>query len=177
MIWVDYCILAVTVLSVVIGALRGFTREFFSLLTWVLAISLTLLFGTAAAEALHGIISIPALRFVAGYAACFLGGLLLGALVSMLFVEMVRNSRLASADRTVGAGFGLLRALLVTALFVMIADNMGAREERWWQRSMVIGKVEWVAGGLQVLVPESWLQAIRPQTETSAEPAEPEQES
>lgn len=177
MIWVDYCILAVTLLSVVVGVLRGFTREFFSLLTWALAISLTLLFGTTVADALQSTISIPALRVVAGYAACFLGGLLLGALVSMLFVEMVRNSRLASADRTLGAGFGLLRALLVTALFVMIAENMGGREERWWQGSMVIGKVEWLASGLQVLVPESWLQAIRPQTETSAKPAEPEQES
>ena len=177
MIWVDYCILAVTLLSVVIGVLRGFTRELFSLLTWGLALALTLLFGEQAAEGLKFIISIPALRVVAGYAACFFGGLLLGAIISMLFVEMVRNSRLAAADRTLGAGFGILRALLVTAVFVMLADNMGARGESWWQRSKIIDKTEWLARGVEALMPERWLASLRPDnTETSAQPADQPQE-
>lgn len=179
MIWVDYCILAVTLLSVVVGVLRGFTRETFSLLTWVLAIGLTLIFGDMVSDALQSTISIPSLRIIAGHAACFFGGLLLGALITMLFVEAVKNSRLANADRTLGAGFGLLRALVLVGAFVMIADNMGGREERWWQRSMIVPRVEWLAGSLQVLVPESWLKMIRPQVEQApADPAAaPKQES
>lgn len=185
MIWVDYCILAVTLISVVVGVLRGFTKEIFSLLNWALAFGLAWLFGDAVSDQLRGSISIPALRVVAGHAVCFFGGLLLGAVLAMLLVESVRNSRLAAVDRTLGAGFGLLRALLLAAVFVMIADNMGARQERWRQNSVVVSRLEWLAGGVQVLVPETWLEAIRPQpdpptappAELPAEPGAPEEGS
>lgn len=180
MIWLDYCLLALAFVSVVVGALRGFTKEVLSLVIWVMAFGLAWLFGDFASDQLKNLVSIPALRTVAGHALCFFGGLLVGAIISMLLVETVRNSRLASVDKTVGAGFGLLRALLIAAAFVMVADNMGARGERWWQQSMVVGKLEWLAKGLEVLVPEAWLQAIRPQAEApnpTADAREPQQES
>ena len=165
MIWVDYCILGVTLLSVVTGLLRGFTKEIFGLLTWALALILTWLFGDTAVGLLEGRISIPALRWLAGYAITFLGGLLIGSLASMLFVEWVRNSRLATADRTLGGGFGLIRALLIAGLFVMVAGNMGAKPEAWWQKSFFVPKLEWLADGLEHLVPETWLEKIRPEAE------------
>ena len=181
MIWVDYCILAVTLTSVVVGALRGFAKEIFSLLTWVLAIGLAWLFGDMIAGILRDSISIPAVRTVAGYSVCFFGGLLIGAVASMLLVEGIRNSRLSSVDRTMGAGFGLVRALVLVALFSMIASNMGAESERWWKRSALIGKIQWLANGLQVLVPGPVLEAIRPQAPaepepTAAKPADPAQQ-
>lgn len=163
MIWVDYCILALTMISMIIGALRGFTKELFGLLTWGLGFILAWLFGPIVADLLQNQISIPALRISAGYAVCFLGGLLLGAVLSMLLVESVRNSRLATADHTLGGGFGLLRALLVTGLFVMVAANMGAKEDNWWKESLIVGRMEWLGSGLQGLFPESWLEKIRPQ--------------
>jgi membrane protein required for colicin V production len=163
MIWVDYCILAVALISLIVGALRGFTREIFSLLNWILAFGLAWLFGDQAAAAMTSMIAAPDLRTLAGYTVCFFGGLLLGAVLSMLLVEGVRNSRLAPVDRTLGAGFGVLRALLLVALFVMIADNMGAEDERWRQRSTLITHLEWMADALESVVPDKWLAAIRPE--------------
>lgn len=173
MIWVDYCILGLTLLSVIIGVIRGFTKEIFGLLSWALAFGLALLFGDVVAEMLQGKIAVPVLRTVSGYAICFLGGLLIGAVSSMLLVESVRNSRLAPIDRTLGGGFGLLRALLIAGLFVMLAGNMGAKEERWWQNSMLIGKLTWLADGIEAITPESWLVRIRPEPSTEPSPAEP----
>jgi membrane protein required for colicin V production len=163
MIWVDYCILAVALISLIVGALRGFTREIFSLLNWILAFGLAWMFGGWAADRMQSLIAASDLRTLAGYAACFFGGLLIGAILSMLLVEGVRNSRLASVDRTLGAGFGLMRALLLVAIFVLIADNMGARDERWRQRSSLITHVEWMAAAIGNIVPEPWLAAIRPE--------------
>lgn len=163
MIWVDYCILAVTLISIIAGILRGFTKEFFNLLTWTLAIILALVFGDQAAVLLEHKISIPALRIAAGHAIIFLGGLLIGAIVSSLLVESVSNSRFASADRTLGGGFGFLRALFLVAVFIMVAANMGAKQDKWWHQSLFVGRMEWLAEGLQILVPERWLETIRPE--------------
>ncbi|MGH8518232.1 MAG: CvpA family protein, partial [Panacagrimonas sp.] len=51
--WADYGILAIVILSILIGLLRGFTREIFGLGTWILAILLAILFGPDVAQSLQ----------------------------------------------------------------------------------------------------------------------------
>ena len=162
MIWVDYCIIAVTLISLVTGILRGFTKEVLGIITWVAALLFTWLFSEYAIALLRIKITNPALSTAAGYAATFLLGLLIGAVVSSLVVEAIRNSRFSSADRTLGAGFGVIRAALLVALFIMVAGNMGARQDNWWKQSMIVPRMEWLADGLQMLVPMSWLEKIQP---------------
>lgn len=170
MIWVDYCIIAVTLISLLAGILRGFTKEVLGIVTWVCALLVTWLFSDTAVSLLRIKISNPALSTAAGYAATFLLGLLIGAVISSLIVDAIRNSRFSSADRTLGAGFGLLRAALLTAVFVMVAANMGAREDKWWQESKIVPRLEWLANGLQMLVPPAWIEKLQPEPEPVAEP-------
>ena len=165
MIWVDYCILGVTLVSIIIGVFRGIVREVLGLLTWLVAFLAAFLFHNEVAGLLQPKISNPALCVAASYAGTFLTGLLVGAIISSILVEAVRNSSFSSADRTMGAGFGVLRGLFLTALFLLIAGNMGAKKDDWWQRSLLVPKLEWLADGLQLLVPERWLDKLHPDTE------------
>lgn len=162
MIWVDYCILAVFILSVIVGLLRGFTREVLGFATWIFAIALAWLFGHAAADALQQKIAEPALRLFCAYALLFLSGLLIGSLVTYFVSEAVQDTFLGLTDRMLGGGYGLLRAAVFIAAFVLVAGQMGAQQERWWQQSLLIGKFEWLANGLGTLVPERWLEGLRP---------------
>ncbi|TXI08854.1 MAG: hypothetical protein E6Q76_06660 [Rhizobium sp.] len=50
MIWVDWCIVAVFLISILVGLLRGFAREILNVLTWVLAFGLAWLFGDMVAN-------------------------------------------------------------------------------------------------------------------------------
>lgn len=160
--WVDYGILGIIVLSAMIGLLRGFTREIFGLGTWVLAIAASVLFGSTLAEALQGLVSTPLFRTGIAYGGLFLGGLLIGGILTALFVQRVRESQFSSADRTLGAGLGLIRGILVVGLVVLLARTSGMSEKPWWKQSVLIEPSQVLADGLDVLVPDAWLAPLKP---------------
>lgn len=163
MIWVDYCILGILALSVLIGLLRGFVREVLGVATWVLAILATYLLGDTTAHALDAYIETPAVRLAAGYTLVFLFSLLLGAVVTHLVALLVRDGPIAAIDRTVGAGFGLVRGFVVLVVVVMIAGTTAARDDRWWRESTLIPLLVPFADAARPLVPERWLALLRPQ--------------
>ncbi len=170
MIWVDYCILAVFLFSVLIGVWRGFTREIFSVMTWVLAFGLVWFFGNEGERLLADKISDPVLRQAAAYAALFFGGLLIGAIITHFAVQAVRDSRFSPADRTLGGGVGVLRGIFVITLFVMIAGRMGAHDDRWWRESSLITHFTRLADSFATLVPDRWLQALKPAPQSPSSP-------
>lgn len=169
--WADYGIVAIVILSILIGLLRGFTREIFGLGTWVLAIVLALLFGTELADALRPTVDTPLVRVGVAYGGLFLGGLLAGGILTALLVARVRESRFSSADRTLGSGLGLVRGVLVVGLVVLLARTAGVSDEPWWQKSVLIGPSQPLADGLDVLIPDAWLAPIKPDTAPPAAPA------
>lgn len=162
MIWVDWCIAAVFLISILIGLLRGFAREILNVLTWVLAFGLAWLFGDMVAGLLVTQISSPEIRSVCAYAVLFIGGLLAGAILTYLLTEWIRGSFLDGIDRSLGGAIGLLRALFITCVFLVIAGTMGAKQDRWWRESMFIPHVEWLAEDLKVIIPAHWLERIKP---------------
>lgn len=162
MIWVDYCILTVFLLSLVVGLFRGFTREVLGFATWILAFALAWLFGRHLAVALEPQIATPALRLACAYILLFLGALLVGSLITYFVSEAIKESFLSLSDRAMGGGFGLLRAALLTVVVVLVGTQLGAHKQRWWNESLFIGKFQWLADGLAAVLPERWLEALRP---------------
>ena len=162
MIWLDYCIVGLLLISTVFGILRGFARELLGLATWVLAIWLAVMFHGQVATYLTSYIGVPSVRIAAAYALLFLAGLLTGGLITALIVRLLRQSALSSTDRTLGGGFGLIRGVFFVALFILIAGTTPARQEIWWQRSLLLSKFEWLADGLRTIVPPGWIDRLQP---------------
>ena len=160
--WADYGILAIVILSILIGVLRGFIRELFGIGTWVLAILLAVLFGAKLAVALQYDIATPLVRMGVSYGGLFLAGLLIGGILTALLVARVRQSRFSSADRTLGAGLGLIRGILLVGLVVLLARTVDVSEEAWWRESALIGPSMPVADALDTLIPDSWLEPLKP---------------
>lgn len=170
MIWVDWCIVAVFLISILIGVIRGFAREILILLTWVLAFGLAWGFGDLVAGMLVERISEPAVRIASAYAALFIGGLLIGAILTHLLTEWIRGSVLDGIDRTLGGGIGFIRAVLIVSLFLIVAGTMGAKQDRWWHQSLIIPHVEWLADGFKTLIPERWLERLKPSADSEPKP-------
>lgn len=160
--WADYGILAIVILSALFGALRGFTREIFGLGTWALAIVVTILFGPKLAVMLQPHIATPLWRTGASYGGLFLGGLLVGGVLTALLVARVRESRFSSTDRTLGAGLGLVRGIIVVGLVVLLARTSGMNDKPWWQTSMLIPPSIVLADGLDAIIPDAWLAPLKP---------------
>lgn len=157
MTWIDYCIAALALISVLVGVLRGFTREVLSLLTWVLAFTLAALFGGRAAALLESRIADAALREAVACGLVFFAALLVGAVLTHVAVQAVRDSRFSASDRTLGAGVGVLRAAIVLVLFVLVAGRLGATQDRWWQQSVIVPRFVGIAHGAETLIPQRWL--------------------
>ncbi|MBI2383720.1 MAG: CvpA family protein [Gammaproteobacteria bacterium] len=162
MIWVDWGILFVVVVSVLIGLFRGFTREVLGLLTWVAALWLAWVLGDNLAQRLESSISVPQVRMAAAYGLLFLAGLIGGSIATFAICRTVKESPFARTDRVVGAGFGLLRGLALVAVFVLFAGMTSARQDDWWKKSVLIGHVEWLADGLARVIPAAWLESLKP---------------
>ncbi|SFF31470.1 membrane protein required for colicin V production [Fontimonas thermophila] len=172
MSWVDYCILFIFIVSVFLGIWRGFTREVFSLLTWIAAFVAAWLLGPSLSPHLQPWLGDSVLCDAMAYAATFFIALFLGALVTHFLVVAVRDSRFSPADRTLGGGLGLIRAVIVVTLFVLVAGRMGAGEDRWWQQSTLIPHFAPLARGFEALIPERWLELLKPTVTPSSSPGQ-----
>lgn len=169
MIWADWFLLAALVISIVIGILRGFTREVLGLVTWIVAIAAALWLAPSTVGWLEPHVATPSLRIASSYALVFFGVLVLGAIVTTVVSMLVRKSPLSGVDRMVGGGFGLLRGVLVAVMLVWLVGMTPARQDPWWKESMFIPRLEWLAAGFNALMPDSWQKYATPAPAPAAE--------
>lgn len=160
MIWVDWLLLAALVISILIGILRGFTREVLGLGTWIVAIVAALLFAPTAAVYLESQIPVPSIRIAAAHGLVFFGGLVLGAVVTNIVSMLVRKSPLSGVDRMVGGGFGLLRGGMLAVLVVWLLGMTPARQDPWWRESAFVGRLDVLAQGFTRMLPSDWARRL-----------------
>src|SRR5262245_53762603 len=107
---VDYLLIAIVVISIVMGAMRGLLREAVSLATWILALLLAWHFAPSLEPHLgKWIAQYPQARAWAARGLIFLFVLLIGTAVGALLGHFVRLSIFSGVDRLLGAVFGVLR--------------------------------------------------------------------
>lgn len=138
MIWIDYAIIGLILISSIIGLFRGFIREAFSLVLWGTAFWVGLTFSREFSGLLEGIISYPSARIATAFAILFFITLILGALISYLLSELVKKTGLTGSDRFAGMIFGITRGLIVVSIIIMLAGLTPLPEDSWWKESTLI---------------------------------------
>lgn len=160
--WLDYVILGTLLLSTLVGVIRGVTREVLGLGTWVLATVAAYLFADELAVLLQRWIQDAPVRMLAAYAGVFAGSLAVGAVLTALLTHWIRESRLSSADRTLGGAFGLARAVVLVGAGVLLSELAEAQEAPWWSGSHLVEHFEVVGEAIAAVLPEGWVEALRP---------------
>ena len=163
----DWLFLGALLVSIVIGIVRGFTREFFGLVTWVIAIVAALWLAPVALGWLEPHISTPSLRIAASYAVVFFVVLALGAVVTAIISSLVRKSPLSGVDRTIGGGFGLIRGVLLLVVAIWILRLLPVQQDPWWKESKLVPPLVWLADGFRSILPEKWQQYATPAAEAA----------
>lgn len=143
----DIMILAVLALSMAFGALRGFVSEVLSLAVWVAAFWVAWAFGSDAAAFFSTWLRDPGACLVAGYLGCFLGVVILGAVVGWIVRKMMDGGGLRGGDRFLGMLFGFARGVvLVTFVVFVLGFTAVPRDAAWWHGSMLVPAFEQGAG-------------------------------
>ena len=108
MIWIDYVIIGLVSIGLIIGLLRGFSLEVFSLVFWVLATGVGLSFSREFSVFLESTISNSLPKIAASFTLLFLITLIVGGLIRMLLGESIKKSELTFTDRLGGMIFGVV---------------------------------------------------------------------
>jgi membrane protein required for colicin V production len=155
MIAVDYIILAILVISAIMGLFRGLLRESIAVITWFLAIVLSWSFASSLEPHLGGVLVGSPLRIWAARIIIFVGVLLLGGAVSTVLGHYVRVSMFAGMDKFLGFVFGIVRGVVIVGAFTIVVQALRMDEDASWQRSKLMPYAIGVADALRGIVGEN----------------------
>lgn len=176
----DLVVLGVVLISALLAAVRGFTREVLAIVAWVVA--------AAAAWYLHPM----ALPFVQQYVpngtvalagtigAIFVVTLIIVSIITVQISDLILDSRIGALDRTLGLAFGAARGFLICVIgWAFLGWLLQGKEPEWATASRTRPAMENTRDNIIAMLPENaeaLLQRLRkkgPDTEP-AEPAEPD---
>jgi membrane protein required for colicin V production len=157
----DYWVLAIVLLSAIVGLMRGFLREAVAVVSWLLALFIAWHFATNLAPYLGGLLADPQVRPWAARAVLFLGVLFVGSVAGVFIGHFVHLKMFIGTDRFLGFTVGVLRAGIVLGVLVIICQLLRVDDEHWWRESVLIPYAERIADGLRTLVGEAHHQVTR----------------
>jgi membrane protein required for colicin V production len=117
--WLDVVLLILLLGSVVTSFNAGLTREVVGLISMIAALVLAVWFYGTAGSFLLPYVSSPGVANFCGFLIVFCGVLLLGALLGRVLGKLMKAAGLSFVDRLLGAGFGVVRGLLISIALVL----------------------------------------------------------
>ncbi|MCB1734904.1 MAG: CvpA family protein [Gammaproteobacteria bacterium] len=153
--WIDIAMVAVVVISSLVGFTRGFVREAMSLASWVLASMVAMAFSHRLAGYFESWLAAPSARIALGFAILFAVTLFLGGILTNLICRLIQIAGLSGTDRSLGGAFGLVRGVLIVVVLVTLAGLTPMPQDPWWRESALIPHVQPLATWIAGFLPES----------------------
>lgn len=152
---IDYAVLAVLLISVVVGIVRGAVREVLNIVGWLAALVIAQSYATAASGWLVEWVTESSVRYLVAWMGLFLMTLILFGLVGSLISGAVRKLGLGGLDRTGGAVIGAIRGGLILVVLAWLAGLTMLPAAPLWKQSLFAPWLESVAlQAKQILPPE-----------------------
>lgn len=179
----DGILLVIMLISAILAMIRGFSREVFSIISWVVAAAAALFFHEQVAKLLaDSIPQIPDNELVQrglGAALVFLIVLIIVSYLTMLMADFIIDSRIGVLDRTLGFIFGAARGALLVIItlmgFLWLAND---NEPEWIANAKSKPMLVAIGTEIREALPENLEEVIKRYFDDgSAAPKEGEQES
>ena len=136
---VDYILIAIVLISMLFGAIRGFLRESVALLGWLVGLWLAWRYAPVLQPYLGGSLAGTELQEWAARIILLLAAVLAAWIIGSLLGYLVQRSGLTlGVDRILGAVFGLVRGAVIVGFAVMLAQAALMQDEPWWKESKLI---------------------------------------
>ncbi|MFT6303517.1 MAG: membrane protein required for colicin V production [Granulosicoccus sp.] len=153
---VDLVILAVIIFSAIISFMRGFRREAMSLLTWSVAIAVTLAYTSRFSVLLPiDTVQSPQARATISALSLFVGTLFMGGIINWVFERIMSRTKIGMIDRASGVGFGMVRGVIIVSLLVLVGNLVPElKQEVWWRNSAAIPQFQKIAKSMHAKLPD-----------------------
>jgi membrane protein required for colicin V production len=150
--WIDIGFAAFLALSMLIGLWRGFVFELLSLVGWFAAY-FAARYGTPWLQPMMPIGEPGSgLNYGVSFACAFLAALVIWSIGARVLRALIRATPLSPIDRLLGAGFGLVRGLVVLVIAVVLVGISPWGKAPMWQQSTAVAWLNVVVHELRPLL-------------------------
>ncbi|MBU6459785.1 MAG: CvpA family protein [Proteobacteria bacterium] len=156
----DYGVIAVIVVSAIIGLIRGLTRELLSLLGWFVAIWLVMHETLMVAGLMPKSITNAAGRDGLAFLLLFMLGFLVTWLVRIFLTRFIEGAGLGGLDRILGLVFGSVRGLALCIVLVLVAGFTSLPEQPLWSQATLSRPLERMAESILPWLPSDVVKRV-----------------
>lgn len=158
----DWIVVAVVVLSLVLGLFRGMVKEVLSLANWVLAFWLANRYGAGMAAHMNWAEGLTdPMKALLGCAVTFFAAMVVGTILISLLGKIVAAAGLGFADRGLGAVFGLARGVFIVFVLIIGAGFTALPKQQFWREATLSPFAEDAVRSIKPHLPESVAKWVR----------------
>jgi membrane protein required for colicin V production len=175
----DLAVLGIVLISALLAAVRGFTREVLAIASWAAAAVAAYVLHPAVLPYAKEHISNDKIALAASIAAVFFGTLIIVSFITVKISDLILDSRIGALDRTLGFVFGAARGLLIAVIaFVFFDKLVGEKQHPEWLRDAKLRPLLKETGDqILAMLPEdpesAILSRLKKHKPEGGEPAEP----
>ncbi len=172
---VDIIVIIVILLSAVLAFVRGFTREFLSLVTWTLAAFLGFKEYPVVAPYLEEYIKQPPLRDFAAGLVVFAAVLLILIPLSIYIRSFIKGEHITSVDRSFGFIYGAARGYALISIVYLIVSWLLPEEKQpvWLKEANTKPALAYGAELVKEVIPQEQRDLMEKKAKATDESGEP----
>ena len=172
----DLIVLGVVIISALLAAVRGFTREVLAIVAWVSAAAAAWFLHPLVLPVARQYLTNPTVALVAAIGAIFVLTLIVVSIITVKLSDAILDSRIGALDRTLGFVFGAARGVLICVIgWVFLAWLVQGKMPEWASSARSRPLLENTGNSIIAMLPENpegFLKGLRPQR-PEGDPAEP----
>jgi membrane protein required for colicin V production len=157
----DYIILAIIILSVLLGWWRGLVYEILSLLSWVTSYFVAKSWVVEFTPYMPAVLESEALRNAAAFSAVFITTLILCAIAAWSLSKLIKSFGLDwRTDGVTGAIFGFVRGLMLVLVLVLLAGLTKLPQTLFWRDALLSKPLQNVAMLAKEILPDEMAKRV-----------------
>src|SRR5919107_1228578 len=174
----DLVVIGIVLISALLAAVRGFTREVLAIVAWVVAAAAAWYLHPTALPIAQQYISSNTVALVAAIGGIFVVTLIIVSIITVQISDLILDSRIGALDRTLGLFFGAARGFLICVIgWAFMGWLLQGKNPDWAAASRTRPAMENTRDSIIAMLPENaeaLIQRLKDKgASPDAEPGEP----
>ncbi len=169
----DIIFIAILVISIIIGLIRGAVREVLSLVGLGLAIYLAFNFSEILSKNyVSQLFEQPRVSYIVTFILIIVITIFAVALINLLISQLLKASGLSAFNRFLGMLFGILRATVICCIITLLLSLIpDVKNNSWWKASVGVPIFQKVSDAAKQYIPKNILDSLNSTGESISQAA------
>lgn len=156
MIFIDYVLIFIIVVSSVLGVFRGFIKELLAIIGWVLAFYFSSIFSDTVSQYVPFVLD-DSLKYFIAYLIIFILVLVIASILIKILNQFVKTVGLTLTNVLMGTLFGFIRGVLLAFILILVAENFRFIDKQTLEQSILVPIIKEYVEKTLPYFPEEWL--------------------